>query len=192
MYAQSQAVANQNTVEPDLPVMVLDFIASILDQTPVISEATSIWVPPPFNEVETYCFNMCMQGRETVDFGIFNNEMIRLTASGLVLCWGDGDADFQGQGHMNIKFASNVTQTIDVVLLGHIVITGTAVLLDTSSRIWFYKTPNAVDPYLEGMKGQAALIYFPIEGITKRTEIHILEEYEDVMVELEEFKDEDE
>jgi hypothetical protein len=93
---------------------------------------------------------------------------------------------------MDIKFASNVTQNIDVVLLGYIVTTGTAVLLDTLSRIWFYKTPNAVDPYLDGMKGRAALINFPIEGIAKMTEIHILEEYEDVIVELEEFKDEDE
>jgi hypothetical protein len=55
-----------------------------------------------------------------------------------------------------------------------------------------YKTPNAVDPYLEGMKGQVALIDFPIDGITKTTEIHILEEYEDVMVQVGEFMDEDE
>ncbi len=79
-----------------------------------------------------------------------------------------------------------------MVLLGCIVITGTAVLLDTSSQIWLYKTPNAVDPYLEGMKCRVALIDFPVEGITKTTEIHILEEYEDVVVELEDFKDEDE
>ena len=49
-----------------------------------------------------------------------------------------------------------------------------------------------MDSYLEGIKGQAALIDFPAEGITKTTQIRILEEYEDVMVELEEFKDEDE
>ena len=188
----SQNVANQNTVKPDLPTEVLDFITLILGQAPVVSEPPSIWVPPPFNEVGTYCFEMCMQGRETVDFGIFNKKKLRLSVSGIVTCWGDGDADLQGQGHMEIKLGSNVTRNIDVVLLGYIVTTGIAVLLDTSSQIWLYKTPNAVDPYLEGIKGQAALIDFPTKGITKTTEIHILEEYEDVMVELEEFKDEDE
>jgi len=49
-----------------------------------------------------------------------------------------------------------------------------------------------MDPYLEGTKDRAASIDFPIEGITKTTEIHLLEEYEDVIVELEEFKNEDE
>jgi hypothetical protein len=172
----SQVVANQNTVKPNLPV----------------AELSSIWVPPPFNEVATYCHEMCMQNRQVVDFGIFNNKMIRLSTTGRVLCWGDGDADLEGQGHIEIKLGSNVTKTIDVMLLGYIVPTGTAVLLDTSSQIWFYNTPNAVDPYLEGMQGRAAWIDFPIEGITKTTEIHILEEYKDVIVELEEFKDEDE
>ena len=133
-----------------------------------------------------------MQGRDVVDFGIFKDKMIRLSVSGFVRCWGDDDADLRGHGHIEIKCASNVARRIDVVLLGRIVITGTAVLLDTSSQIWLYKTPNAVDPYLEGMKCRVALIDFPVEGITKTTEIHILEEYEDVVVELEDFKDEDE
>jgi hypothetical protein len=106
--------------------MVLE-ITSLLGQRPVLPEPSLNWIPPPFNEVETYTFEMCMQGREIVDFSIFNNKMIRISVSGVVRCWGDDDADLQGQGHMEIKLGPNVTKTIDVVVLGYIVITGSAI-----------------------------------------------------------------
>ena len=75
-----------------------------------------------------------------------------------------------------------------VVVLGQVGCTGTAILLDSSGRLWFYNVPMAVGSYLKGTPDQAALIAFPSTGMTKYTEIRLTEKYDKVYMAVKENK----
>jgi hypothetical protein len=126
-----------------------------------------------------------------VDFGTFNDETIQASLVGFVECWGEGDANFKGKGRMESDFGLKVKQIVKVAVLGGVACTCTAILPDSSSQIWFYNIPDAVDPYFEGMKARLALIKFPPNGMTKYVELSFLQQYENVVIDVKEFDDED-
>ena len=92
---------------------------------------------------------------------------------------------------MNLIYSPNVKRQVKVAVLGNIAGTGTAVLLDSAGKIWFYQTPNSVDRHVEGVP-QAALVKFPEDGITINTPIEFDEEYDKVEVIPDDFESEDE
>ena len=184
---RSKGFANSDTVKGDIPINVLDFITAHLGQPPIFPEPPLVWFPPKFEEVESYCFERCMNDTYTVDFGTFDNEPIQVSIVGFVQRW--GDEDFTGKGTMKIDLGLGVKRILTVAVLGRVSCTGTALLLDESLQIYFYKTPHAVDPYLEGMKAQAALVKFPAKGMTKYTELTFVDEYGKVDVEVKDFDD---
>ncbi len=73
-------------------------------------------------------------------------------------CWGDGTTDLTHEGMLELVLAPNVLQLIRVFVLGHIINTGTALLLDEQNNGWFYRTPNSVDGQLCGFSPQAAMV----------------------------------
>jgi len=77
---------------------------------------------------------------------------------------------------------------IKVVVLGEVGCTGTAILLDSAGRLWFYNVPMGVGSYLEGTADQAALIAFPSAGMTKYTEIRLIEKYDKIDMAVKENK----
>ena len=91
-----------------------------------------------------------MKDTYTVDFGTFNDEPIQASLAGFVECLGDGYVNFRDRGCMEIVLSPNVKRILDVVILGSETCTGTALLLDSSSQIWFYNVPDAVDPIWMG------------------------------------------
>jgi hypothetical protein len=142
--------------------------------------------------VDRYGTELCREGREVINFGSFKDEAIQVLLSGFVECWGDGENDLCGEGTLEILFAPHVRQTIRVVVLGSILGTGTAVLLDDQFRIWFYHTPNSVDHHLEGMTAQVALVMLPVDGMRIDTEIKFLAEYNNVRVQVKEVESDEE
>ena len=77
----------------------------------------------------------------------------------------------------------HVKLQIPITVLGHIVCSGTAVLLTDTGRLWFYQTPDVVDGHLQGVE-TAALLKIPEEGISKDTPIEFEDEYDHVEVSL--------
>ena len=114
-----------------------------------------VWFPPDFDNADSYCYQACIDGTQVIDFGCFNNETIKATMEGSVVCWGEDIST--GDGIMTIEVGSGrkvKRMDIKVVVLGSVVFTGTAILLDSSGHVWFYNVPGAVDPYLERMVDQ--------------------------------------
>ena len=188
---RSEDLANSDTVKGDMPSNVLDFITALLGKPPIFPEPPLVWFPPKFEDVESYCFQLCMEDAYLVDFGTFNDEPIQASLVGFVDCWGEGDANFKGKGRMEIDLGLKVKDIVEVAVLGRVTCTGTAILLDSSSQIWFYNVPDTVDPYFEGMKARLALVKFPPNGMTKYAELSFVQQYENVVVDVKEFDDED-
>ena len=188
---RSQDLANFDTVKGDMPSNVLDFITVLLGKPPIFPEPQLVWFPPKFQDVELYCFQLCMEDAYLIDFGTFDDEPIQASLVGFVDCWGDGDANFKGKGRMEIDLGLKIKNIVQVAVLGRVTCSGTAILLDSSSRIWFYNVPDAVDPYFEGMKTRLALVKFPQNGMTKYAELGFVQQYENVVVDVKEFDDED-
>ena len=93
---------------------------------------------------------------------------------------------------MEFQLGPYVKQITQVAVLGSVLATGMAVLLDDQLRIWFYHTRNSVDRHLKGMAAQAALVMFPVDGMRIDTEIKFLEEYDDVRVMVKEVESKEE
>ena len=94
-----------------------------------------------------------------------------------------GNEDLLGYGTLNLILSPNVTQNIRIFVLGSIVGTGTAVLLDDQGSVWLYRVPGSVYHYLKGMRVQAALVMQPGEMMTADKEIVFLKEYSQAIVE---------
>jgi hypothetical protein len=116
---------------------------------------------------------------------------LTLCLLGSVDCWGLAENDLTGQGVMDLIYTPHVRRHVQVAVLGNIVATGTAVLLDSIGNIWFYQTPNSVDHHIKGV-ANAALVKFPKDGITINTPIEFEEEYNNVEIALSDFGSEDE
>jgi len=157
----SEDLATSEIVKGDMPTHVLGFITGLLGQPPIFPEPKLVWFPPKFEDVESYCFRLCMERAAIVDFGTFNDEPIEASLVGFVDCWGEGDSEFAGSGRMEIDCGPRGKEIVEVAVLGRVVCTGTAILLDSSSQVWFYNVPDAVDPYFEGMKARMALVKLP-------------------------------
>jgi len=179
---QFEGLANSNVVQWEMTPEILDYITAVLGEPPIVREPPLVWLPPDFDKADTYCYQACMDDTQVFNFGYFKGEPIQATMEGSVECWGEDH--FAGRGTMTIEVGSGRMRRIDikVVVLGYVICTGTAILLDSSSRIWFYNVPGCVDPYLEGMIGQAALVALPKTGMTKYTEVKLIEKYDKVDV----------
>jgi hypothetical protein len=130
------------------------------------------------------------ESRHLINFGVFDLKNLTLSLSGSVVCWGDADNDLIGEGVMDLIYAPRVKRRVKVTVLGCIVGTGTAVLLDSTGKIWFYQTTNSVDRHINGVP-KAALVKFPEDGITIDTPIEFEEEYDDVKIVLHDFESDD-
>jgi len=174
-----EAFANSDVVPWDSPTNILDYITAALGQAPISKAPPLVWLPPDFYNAESYCFQACMDDTNVVDFGFFDNEPIQATMEGSVVCWSEDH--FSGRGVMSFEGRSNRVD-IQVVVLGGIICTGTALLLDAVGRIWLYNVPGAVDPYLEGTPGQATSVTLPEKGMSKYTELRFGAKHENVDV----------
>jgi len=185
---RSRGFANSNVVQWEMTPEILDYITAVLGETPIVKESPLVWLPPEFYQAETYCYRACMDDTQVFDFGYFKGEQIQGTMEGSVECWGEDH--FSGRGTMTIAVGSGRLRRIDikVVVLGYIICTGTGILLDASSRIWFYNVPDSVDLYLEGNSGQVPLVAIPSTGMTKYTEVRFLERYDKVDVVVKEHR----
>ena len=105
--------------------------------------------------------------------------------------WGDPDNDLIGEGVMTLIYSPHVKRQVQVAVLGSILGTGMAVLLDSTGKIWFYQTPNSVDRHIKGVP-KAALVKFPEAGIIVDTPIEFQEEHDNVEIILHHFESEDE
>jgi hypothetical protein len=174
-----ESFANSDVVQWDSPTNVLDYVTAALGQPPISKEPPSVWQPPDFYKVESYCFQACMDDTQIVDFGYYDNEAVQATMEGSVVCWSEDH--FSGRGVMSVEGRSKRLD-IQVVVLGGILCTGTALLLDPLGRIWLYNVPGAVDAYLEGISGQAALVTLPDKGMSKYSDLKFAAKYENVDV----------
>jgi hypothetical protein len=189
---RSEDLANSDLVKGEMPSNVPDFITALLGKPPIFPGLPLLWFPPKFADVASYCFQLCMEDAYRVDFGTFNDEPVQASLVGVVDCWGEGDANFKGEGHMEIDSGLKVKEIVKVAVLGRVTCTGTAILLDSSSQVWFYNVPDAVDPYFEGMKARLSLVKLPRNGMTKYAELSFVQQHENVVVDVKEFDDDSE
>ena len=187
----SDYISDGSTDAFEMPQAMRHFITGLLGQDPIRPERPDSWTPPPFTAVDSYCYNLCKESRHLVDFGHFDSEHLTLCLSGTVHCWGDADNDLVGQGVMDLIYTPHVKRHVQVAVLGSILATGTAVLLDSNGQIWFIQTPNSVDAHVKGVP-KAALVKFPKDGITIDTPIEFEEEHDNVEITLHDFESEDE
>ena len=143
---------------PQFQRMFVTFITAYLDLDPIFPDPPACWTPPEFEKVEEYCFELCIQCREIAPFGTYDNQSLQISLDGRVTCYGDGDYDLVGERILKCCLGFRVNKVIEIVVLGSINDTGTALLLDKEGNVWLYHTPNAADPYFTGMKSQAALV----------------------------------
>lgn len=187
----SDYITDGSTDALEMPQAMRHFITGLLGQDPIRPPRPDSWTPPPFEEVDRYCYSLCKESRHLIDFGHFNSKNLTLCLLGRVHCWGDADNDLTGQGVMDLIYTAHVKRRVQVAVLGSILATGTAVLLDSIGNIWFYQTPNSVDNHVKGV-AKAALVKFPKDGITIDTPIEFEEEYNNVEIALRDFGSEDE
>lgn len=147
-----------------------------------VSTPTS-WTAPSFDEANTFCKKWFKEGTESYFFGRFNNIQLRMVLSTYVICFGSGEEDLFGEGTLNLVLSPHVTQNIRVFVLGSIVGTGTAVLLDDQGGVWLYHVPDSLDCHLKGMDAQAALVMQPGDVMTADKEIVFFKEYPHAHVE---------
>jgi hypothetical protein len=167
-----------------MPKPARDYIIDLLHLPPKYLPRPLLWSPPPFKDVDHYCFEARRAGTECIDFGTFRSQRLTLDLCGYIPAWAE-ENDLIGEGMMELISLSSphVKVQIPVTVLGNIVGRGTAVLLTDTRQLWFYQTPDAMDGHLQGV-ATAALLKIPAEGISKDTAIEFEEEYDHVQVSL--------
>jgi hypothetical protein len=184
-----EGFANSDVVHSEMSPNVLNYMSAFLGQLPIRREPPLVWVPPDFDKADDYCYQACTHNTHMVDFGCFRDETIKASMCGFVECW--GESHFTGDGIMTLEIGSGKKMKrvdINVVVLGEVGCTGTAILLDSSGRLWFYNVPMGVGSYLEGTAGQATLIAFPSTGVSKYTEIRLTKRFVKVDMDVKENK----
>jgi hypothetical protein len=127
-----------------------------------------------------------------VRFGNLAKTRLHAVLNGNIPCVGDGENDLFGKGILNLVFSPHVTQKIPVHVLGSVVGTGTAILLDKDQNVWLYNVPNSVDRHLTAMVMiSAAQIMNAGEVLTDSSAILFLKTYAKAFVELDEVSDDD-
>ena len=172
-------LANFTTDGTTVPADVFHFITAYLDLDPIFPTPPGCWAPPAFEKAEEYCFDLCMQCREIAPFGTYDDQSLQISLCRRVTCYGDGDYDLVGEGIL--KCGAN--KIVEIVVLGSINDTGTALLLDKEGNVWLYHIPNAADGYFAGMKSQAALVMRKDEVMFPETKLQFHEEYDEARVE---------
>lgn len=153
-------------------------MSNLLDRKHIPRELTTSWTPPHFDDAEEYCTSLLKRHDEVIPFGKFNSVPLFADFVGYVTCWDRIDEDdLFGRGTLDLVLGPGVTQNIPVVVLGSILGSGTAILLDHQMRVWLYCTPDSVDCHLEGMKSQAALIMNPGDVMSAETNLTFVKEY---------------
>lgn len=107
-------------------------------------------------------------------------------------CWSEEDSSFEGKDHIEINLGLKDKEIIEVAVLGWIICTDMALLQDSSSHIWLYNVPDAVDPYFEGMKARLALINFQQDRMIKHIKLSFMQQYENIIVDVKDFTEFDE
>ena len=131
-------MANFHTDEHIMSPAFKGFVHSMLTREieNAVSQTTG-WTPPSFEESFNYCQSNCKRKIGPVPFGHFNNIKLEAVFCGRVECWGNGGTDLTDEGLLELVLAPNVHQLIPVFVVGHIVNTETAMLLDEQSNVWF-------------------------------------------------------
>jgi hypothetical protein len=159
-----------------VPHRVKNFITGLLRQTP---EPQKSWTPPPFHEADHHPWHFCESS--IVPFGRFNDTLLELDLCGHV-AYSEGDVEepLIGRGILKITIGLRVKQHVQVTVLGVIVGTGTAVLLDREGAVWLYNPPGSVDPHLNGLTSTVSLVMWPGDKMAPDQIITIFDEYQDV------------
>ena len=177
--------ANINVGSSTMPSPLLDYLTGILGDDPIDLVLVGDWTPPKFQDVYTYCRDLCRENRTDIPFGVHLGKSVSLYPIRRVECW-DGDTDsFRGEGTLTINYGHDIQEHIRISVLGCIAGTGTGILVDESQRVWLYNPPNAVDQFLDGTsKGQAAVIMKSGDVMTKDTLWTPVEVYEGSTIEF--------
>ena len=74
----SDYVSDVPTDAFEMPQGMRHFITGLLGQDPVRPERPDRWTPPPSETVDSYCYNLCKESRNLIDFGIFDSKNLTL------------------------------------------------------------------------------------------------------------------
>jgi len=175
-----------------IPLTLRDYMSALLGHKPDQRKYPDKWATPPFEEAEKYLCELWRKEESVIHFGNLTNTRLLAVLNGNVPCVGDGENDLFGKGTLNLVFSPHVTQKIPVHVLGSVVGTGTAILLDKDQNVWFYNVPNSVDRHLDAMLIiSAAQVMDAGDVITDSSAIVFLKTYTKAFVELDEVSDDD-
>lgn len=139
------------------------------------------WTPPPFDELEDYRFHMCMTHKTTIPLGLLNELTVKLDIVSPVRSWKRKENDLSGSKLLKVTKDGKLKE-ISAKVLGSVVGTGTAVLLDDIGNVWLYQFPEAKYTQFEGFDHEAAIILKAgdVAGIGRELELE--EIYEKVEI----------
>ena len=135
-------------------VLSLQATGKLISKDPI----SDVWRPPKFDEAEKYVFAACKAWTERFWMGTRFGENLFGVARGYVSCKEtlenpSGQLDLHGFGTMEWDGG-----TTDVVVLGLVGGSGTALLLDRMGNVWLYNHPEAIDkPHVSFREFQAAI-----------------------------------
>ena len=183
MYPTSNSNTNNVLVSRTMTLDMRDYVLAHLGRRPDPPEHLAEWVPPPFGDVYDYCRTLCFEGRAVIPFGKYDNNFMKLFASGRVECW-DADSDsFRDEGILTVSYSQGTFEHVRVVVLGSIAGTGTGVLLDTDGNVWLYNPEHAVDGFVSGTKPrQTAIILKAGSSMNKTTPWDVVGTFEDAKI----------
>jgi hypothetical protein len=139
------------------------------------------WSPPSYDDALNYRDTLFRGHIELIaNFGIFNNQNIKAAICGIVNC-ADPEEDLYGECamHITIREKSVFSQ---MFVLGRVCGTGTAVLLDQKQNVYLYRTPGAIQPQLEGLDCDLALVMTRGDVVHERSRLVLLEQYTEACV----------
>jgi hypothetical protein len=142
---------------------------------------TTHWRPPAYKDVFEYCVALCRERRERIPLGVLGGKPLSGVMTGMVECHGDDTMDLHGTGQLIVKGGKETT-TVDVQVLGSVLGTSTALLMDDTERIWMYHTPGGVDLPLPDLPYAAAVILHAGQTTEKETKLSFLETYKSAKV----------
>jgi hypothetical protein len=142
----------------DLPKRVANLIETLILGRSPYPQINAMWIPPSYNRVKREILSACRNKNNMFEIGIYKGQAVKLSMNGRVTCWGDGEDDLCGEGLLRVIMDGGQLNEYKIQVLGSVCATGTAVVMDETGSIWFYKTKNAVDAQLTDFNCAAALV----------------------------------
>jgi hypothetical protein len=127
---------------------VLKSMANIADETG--KAQTTVWIRVPYKELECWCYSL-KRAEYRITLGYIEDTPVVLVAIGRVQCQGERENDITGYCIIN----KPGTEPVKGFVLGEILGTGTAVIVDENEQMLVYYPFNAIDPKWEPMRNDS-------------------------------------